>query len=198
MRTIQFLCEQVINVQIFIDFSALVLASPEIRFQVDSETHDPIDVKAKELRETNSMVEEFMLLANTSVAKKIVEEFPECAMLRRHPEPPQSNFDPLVKAGKNQVNIKFNDSRLLISFKLIFILLQGFEITTKTGKELAECLDKCHKPDNPYFNTMLRILATRCMLQAVYFISGMHQVSEFHHYGLACPIYTHFTSPIRR
>lgn len=51
------------------------------------------------------MVEEFMLLANTSVAKKIVTEFPECSMLRRHPEPPQANFDPLVKAGRNRVNL---------------------------------------------------------------------------------------------
>jgi exosome complex exonuclease DIS3/RRP44 len=82
---------------------ALVLASPEIRFQVDSETLDPIEVEAKKLRETNSMVEEFMLLANISVAKKILEDFPECAMLRRHPEPPSSNFEPLVKAGRNLV-----------------------------------------------------------------------------------------------
>jgi len=49
------------------------------------------------------MVEEFMLLANISVAEKILAEFPECAMLRRHPEPPQSNFEPLIKAAKNQV-----------------------------------------------------------------------------------------------
>lgn len=82
---------------------ALVLASPEIRFQVDSETHDPIEVEAKKLRETNSMVEEFMLLANISVATKILEDFPECAMLRRHPKPPISNFEPLVKAGRNLV-----------------------------------------------------------------------------------------------
>ncbi|XP_076648306.1 exosome complex exonuclease RRP44-like protein Dis3 [Halictus rubicundus] len=155
---------------------ALVLASPEIRFQVDDETHDPIDVEAKKLKETNSMVEEFMLLANISVAKKIVEEFPECAVLRRHPEPPPANFEPLIKAGKNQ----------------------GFAINVNSGKELAESLDQCHKEGNPYFNTMLRILATRCMMQAVYFISGMHQQSEYFHYGLACPIYTHFTSPIRR
>ncbi|XP_011864697.1 PREDICTED: exosome complex exonuclease RRP44 [Vollenhovia emeryi] len=155
---------------------ALTLASPEIRFQVDSETHDPIDVEAKKMRETNSMVEEFMLLANISVAEKIVAEFPECAMLRRHPEPPQSNFEPLIKAAKNQ----------------------GFTINTNTGKELALSLEETKKESNPYFNTMLKILATRCMLQAVYFISGMQQVEEFKHYGLACPIYTHFTSPIRR
>jgi exosome complex exonuclease DIS3/RRP44 len=66
---------------------------------------------------------------------------------------------------------------------------QGFEIDTSSGKALADSLDKIQKADNPYFNTMLRILATRCMMQAVYFISG---------YGLAALIYTHFTSPIRR
>lgn len=159
-----------------IDKGALVLASPEIRFQVDSETHDPIEVEAKKIRETNSMVEEFMLLANVSVAEKIEKEFPECAMLRRHPIPPQTNFEFLVKAARNL----------------------GFEITTNTGKELAMSLDKANKEDNPYFNTMLRILATRCMMQAVYFISGTTQREDFFHYGLAAPIYTHFTSPIRR
>lgn len=159
-----------------IDSGALVLASPEIRFQVDSETHDPIEVEAKKIRDTNSMVEEFMLLANVTVAEKIAQEFPECAMLRRHPEPPQANFDPLIKAGRNQ----------------------GFDIVTTSGKELANALDAAVKPDNHYFNIMLRILATRCMMQAVYFISGTLQKDQFFHYGLAAPIYTHFTSPIRR
>lgn len=158
------------------DNGALVLASPEIRFQVNSETGEPIEVEVKELRETNSMVEEFMLLANISVAEKIEKEFPEFAMLRRHPTPPQTNFDPLIKAVRHQ----------------------GFSIETSSGKELADSLDKIVKADNPYFNTMLRILATRCMLQAVYFISGTLTKPEYFHYGLAAPIYTHFTSPIRR
>ena len=153
-----------------------MLASPEIRFQVDNETHDPIDVQAKKVRETNSMVEEFMLLANCSVAEKIAMEFPEYAMLRRHPQPPQTNFEPLIKAVRHQ----------------------NFEIDTTSGKALADSLDEIVKPDNPYFNTMLRILATRCMMQAVYFISGTLTKPEFFHYGLAAPIYTHFTSPIRR
>ena len=143
---------------------------------MDNETHDPIDVEAKKIRDTNSMVEEFMLLANVSVAEKIEKEFPECAMLRRHPEPPQINFEPLVKAGKNL----------------------GFDIATSSGRDLANSLDFAVKQQNPYFNTMLRILATRCMMQAVYFISGTMQKEEFFHYGLAAPIYTHFTSPIRR
>jgi len=67
-----------------------------------------------------------------------------------------------------------------------------------SGKALAESLDEAVLPDNSYFNTMLRILATRCMMQAVYFCSGTLTPAEFFHYGLATPIYTHFTSPIRR
>lgn len=62
---------------------ALNLASPEVKFQLDSsESSDPIDVEQKELRETNSLVEEFMLLANISVARKIEETFPQTAVLR--------------------------------------------------------------------------------------------------------------------
>ncbi|XP_075146089.1 exosome complex exonuclease RRP44-like protein Dis3 [Haematobia irritans] len=158
------------------DNGALVLASPEIRFQVDSETHEPLEVEAKQLRDTNSMVEEFMLLANITVAEHIANEFPECAMLRRHPRPPISNFEPLIKAARHQ----------------------NFEIVCDTGLEFSKSLDLCVKPDNPYFNTMIRILATRCMMQALYFISGTLQKDQFEHYGLAASIYTHFTSPIRR
>ena len=62
---------------------ALNLASPEVKIQLDSsESSDPIDVEQKELRETNSLVEEFMLLANISVAKRIQDSFPQTAVLR--------------------------------------------------------------------------------------------------------------------
>ena len=82
-----------------IDAGALTLASAEVRFHIDSETHDPIGIEAKELKETNSMVEEFMLLANCEVARHIRKEFPQCAVLRRHPTPPLSSFDLLVNAA---------------------------------------------------------------------------------------------------
>ncbi|XP_068123948.1 exosome complex exonuclease RRP44 [Hyperolius riggenbachi] len=157
-----------------IDNGALTLSSPEVRFHIDSETHDPIDLQTKELKETNSMVEEFMLLANVSVAEKIYEEFSEHALLRKHPAPPPGNYDILVKAASSK----------------------NIEIKTDSAKALADSLDKAECPEFPYMNTLLRILATRCMMQAVYFCSGMD--SDFHHYGLASPIYTHFTSPIRR
>lgn len=157
-----------------IEKGALTLSSLEVRFHIDSETHDPIDLQTKELMETNSMVEEFMLLANISVAQKIYDEFPDCAMLRKHPAPPPSNYDVLQKAAKSK----------------------NVEIHTDSAKALADSLDVAAVGGFSYFNTLLRILATRCMMQAVYFCSGMD--SDFHHYGLASPIYTHFTSPIRR
>ncbi|XP_075997887.1 exosome complex exonuclease RRP44 [Genypterus blacodes] len=153
---------------------ALTLSSLEVRFHMDSETHDPIDLQTKELMETNSMVEEFMLLANISVAKKIYDEFSDCALLRKHPAPPPSNYDILIKAAKSK----------------------DVAIHTDSAKALADSLDVAKVDGFAYFNTLLRILATRCMMQAVYFCSGMD--SDFHHYGLASPIYTHFTSPIRR
>ncbi|XP_043991668.1 exosome complex exonuclease RRP44 [Gambusia affinis] len=157
-----------------IENGALTLSSLEVRFHIDSETHDPIDLQTKELMETNSMVEEFMLLANISVAQKIYDEFPESALLRKHPAPPPSNYDILIKAAKSK----------------------NVMIHTDSAKALADSLDVAKVDGFQYFNTLLRILATRCMMQAVYFCSGMD--SDFHHYGLASPIYTHFTSPIRR
>ena len=159
-----------------VEKGALTLASPEVRFEVDSETHDPVDLQTKELRETNSLVEEFMLLANISVAQHIHQHFPHCALLRRHPSPPLSNYDILIKAGK----------------------ARDIPIHVESAKTLANSLEEANIPDLPYFNTMLRIMATRCMMQAVYFCSGTLPPEEYHHYGLAMPIYTHFTSPIRR
>jgi len=155
---------------------ALNLASPEVRFEVDSETHDPTGLATKELKETNSLVEEFMLLANITVALKIHDHFPDCAVLRRHPSPNVSNFDTLIKcAGARNV-----------------------KLDVVTAKELATSLNKAEIPNQPYFNTLIRILTTRFMMQAVYFSSGTIPEAEFQHYGLATPIYTHFTSPIRR
>lgn len=159
------------------DAGALNLASPEVRVQTESETSDPADVKNKELLDTNSLVEEFMLLGNISVARKIYEAFPQTALLRRHAPPPKSNFEEL----SNQLKVK-----------------RGLELRTDSSKALADSLDTCVDPQEPFFNTLIRIMATRCMMSAEYFCSGTQSFPEVRHYGLATEIYTHFTSPIRR
>lgn len=159
------------------DAGALSLSSPEVKVQTESETSDPIDVQTKQLLDTNSLVEEFMLLANISVARKIYESFPQTALLRRHAAPPKANFEELANQLKAKRNLILN---------------------VDSSKALADSLDTCVDHKEPFFNTLVRIMATRCMMAAEYFCSGTHAYPEFRHYGLASEIYTHFTSPIRR
>lgn len=160
------------------DAGALNLSSPEVRIEADSESSDSLaDVKTKAHLATNSLVEEFMLLANITVAKKIQSVFPQTALLRRHATPPASNFADLSEQLKK---------------------MRGLELDVSSSKALADSLDLCVDPQHPFFNTLIRIMATRCMTSAEYFCSGSHAEPEYRHYGLASEIYTHFTSPIRR
>ena len=118
---------------------ALNLASPEVKIHMDtSESSDPIDVEQKELLETNSLVEEFMLLANISVARKIQETFPQTAVLRyvrrsrrdeheltwrrRHLPPPKANFEKLQDILKKR---------------------KGLALDVSSSGALAASLDKC-------------------------------------------------------
>ncbi|KAH7566149.1 hypothetical protein JRO89_XS08G0105000 [Xanthoceras sorbifolium] len=158
-----------------IERGALTLASAEVKFQIDTETHDPLDIGMYQIRDANQMVEEFMLAANVSVAGQILKMFPLCSLLRRHPSPTREMLEPLLRTAA----------------------AVGINLDVSTSKALADSLDRA-VGDDPYFNKLIRILATRCMTQAVYFCSGDLSPQEFHHYGLAAPLYTHFTSPIRR
>ncbi|THG20457.1 hypothetical protein TEA_027536 [Camellia sinensis var. sinensis] len=93
----------------------------------------------------------------------------------RHPSPTKEMLEPLLRTAA----------------------AVGLHLDVSTSKALADSLD-CAVGDDPYFNKLIRILATRCMTQAVYFCSGDLSPQEFYHYGLSAPLYTHFTSPIRR
>lgn len=103
---------------------------------MESETHDPVDVEPKKQYDTNFLVEEFMLLANISVARAIYEHFPLCAMLRNHPAPPVSNFEPLLQAAAGA----------------------GFHLDTSSSLALASSLELAKSEALPYANTLLRIL----------------------------------------
>jgi exosome complex exonuclease DIS3/RRP44 len=165
---------------------ALELASPEVRFDIDREALASApkgaapkirSVGCYQSRDTNAMVEEWMLLANQSVARAIVERFPAGALLRRHQAPAPRQFEPLLAAGA----------------------AAGFAIDPSSSGALGRSLDAARRDGDPYFNTLVRLTATRCMTQARYFGSGeVGSAAEHWHYGLAAPIYTHFTSPIRR
>ncbi|CAD6586209.1 MAG: exosome catalytic subunit dis3 [Tremellales sp. Tagirdzhanova-0007] len=138
---------------------ALSLSSPELKIHLDSsESSEPIDVEQKQQRETNSLVEEFMLLANISVASKIQETFPATAVLRRHPVPPKTNFEALQD---------------------ILMIRKGMTLDVSTSAALAKSLDACVDPKNAEFNTLVRIMATRCMLSAEYFCSGSSPIRRY-------------------
>lgn len=70
-----------------IEKGALTLASTQVKFSFSEETHNPTDVQFYPEFETNSLVEEFMLLSNISVARKIVSTFPSLSVLRQHNQP---------------------------------------------------------------------------------------------------------------
>lgn len=160
---------------------ALVLASPEVKFKISEARDEITDVSMYEIRETNKMVEEFMLLANVVVGEKMLKQFPHCSMLRRHPKPSNEMFESLIKAAKfaGYDNLDVSDSK-------------------KLNESLTKINEEAKAKGDEYLGTLLRIIATRCMTQAVYFSSGEVSNPEYLHYGLAAPVYTHFTSPIRR
>lgn len=136
-----------------------------------------------------------MLLANVSVAKQIYKFFPAFALLRRHP-PPRMRYitAPLILFESLWLVCCVSQFKELVEL----VKKTNVDLDISSSKNLAESLDRAVKSDDPYFNQLVRILSTRCMTPAIYFSSGSIAQSEFYHYGLATPIYTHFTSPIRR
>jgi len=143
---------------------ALMLSSHEVRDEGDSDLDS---------EEAHSLVEEFMLLANCSVAQFTLETFREFALLRRHPMPPPSNFEPLLLAAK----------------------AHGLRLVVDEG---SKALNDSIEAQPEELKGILRVMATRCMTQALYCCSGTAPPNEYRHFGLAVDLYTHFTSPIRR
>ena len=129
---------------------ALVLSSPTVKF-VHSENggQDVLDVEMYESLDTNSMVEEFMLLANITVANKIWSHFPAIAMLRRHPEPDPGRWETLMQ----------------------HLATVGVVPASKSSKDVSDALKTAPE--------QCRVLVTRHMQQAVYFCSGTLPISDY-------------------
>ena len=160
-----------------IEKGALSLASQEVKFELQGEEKKPVDVKEYDHTSSHELVEEFMLLANVAVAEKIEQVYPKRALLRRHPNPSKEMLDDLIACAK----------------------CVGVTLDVSSSKALAVSLDNATRPDQPFFNQLLRIMTTRAMQQAKYFCTGnFANKTDYFHYGLAVELYTHFTSPIRR
>lgn len=140
----------------------------------------PYESKLCELTDANFLVEEFMLLANQAAAKVISRAFPDCALLRRHPDP----------------NI-----RKLKEFEA-FCSKHGFEMDISSSGNLHLSLSNLKeklKSDAVLFDILINH-ATKSMQLARYFCSGdlKEREHDWTHYALAVPCYTHATSPLRR
>ncbi|KAH6576733.1 hypothetical protein BASA60_004367 [Batrachochytrium salamandrivorans] len=108
-----------------------------------------------------------------AVAQKLYEHFPEASLLRRHPAPNSSSLAKFVQKMEH-IGIKVDSS------------------TSGTLQASFEAIE------DPLHQMLIRMVAIRTMQCAVYFSSGNQCLSNYSHYALCVPFYTHFTSPIRR
>ena len=147
----------------------------EVKFEID-ENGKPLSVYFKESKDANKLVEEFMLLANRTVAEKIgrvpKNKKPKVFPYRIHDLPDPEKLDNLAQ----------------------FIARFGYKLRTggtKTdvSKSINHLLDDIQgkKEEN-----LIETVSIRAMQKARY---SVHNIG---HYGLAFDYYTHFTSPIRR
>jgi ribonuclease R len=157
------------------DNGALEFDRAEVRFEIDKDGH-PISVYFKESKDANKLIEEFMLLANLTVAESIGK----------------------VAKGKKAKSFVYRvhdnpDTEKITNFSLIAMRF-GFRVKTEgSAKEVNKSLNRLLKDvKGRGEENMLAMLAIRSMAKAVYTTDNVG------HYGLALDYYTHFTSPIRR
>jgi len=154
---------------------AIAFDRVEVRFEID-ETGKPISVFFKEQKDSNKLVEEFMLLANKTVATHIGRvhqgQTAKTFVYRIHdvPNPDKlETFSAFIKRFGYNLKTSGKQSAVSSSINALLDAVQG-----KKEQNLIETL------------------AIRSMAKAIYSTSNMG------HYGLAFDFYTHFTSPIRR
>jgi len=150
---------------------SIEMGSIEVRFKLDKETKKPVDVYFKTQKDSNKLIEEFMLLANKLVAKEL-SDAKYHNVYRVHDQPNLEKLESLASICKNF----------------------GYSLDTNSNvKSLKSSINKLVKDikDKPEEN-MIETLITRCMSKATY------TTKNIGHYGLGFTHYSHFTSPIRR
>ena len=155
---------------------------PEMKVEVDEQGR-PINVYEKTTKEANWLVEQFMLLANRTVAEFVATDGKMNGLARKNAK----TFVYRIHGEPNELKMEG-----LMTFAKGF----GYKIdkdTPLTGrgaaKSLSALLDSAKgKPEHEAMEN----LALRAMAKACY------STDNIGHYGLAYKFYTHFTSPIRR
>ena len=160
-----------------------------LMFHLD-ENGTPIDCYNYALSDSNRLIEEFMLLTNFAVAQQIAVNLPEQALLRRHEEPMERRIvsrdlfiNPRNRANHKQIAFQERARRV------------GFEMDISSAGGLYRSFEAIENQDARH---QLENLATKAMQRAKYFCAGMLDIAKYQHYALNVPLYTHFTSPIRR
>ena len=164
---------------------AISFDRPEMKVEVD-EKGRPVNVYQKVTKEANWLIEEFMLLANRTVAEfvatgcKGIGETPAKGVRK-----PAKTFVYRVHDEPNQEKVESLRN---------FIGNFGYRMgPTNSGKDISRELNSLFEAakDTPEYNA-IELLSLRTMAKARY------DTENLGHYGLAFKYYTHFTSPIRR
>ena len=154
---------------------AVKFDSEELHFEVD-EKGKPIRCFFKRSKDANKLIEEFMLLANRTVAES-VGRVPKGKKAKTFPYRVHDNPDPQKMETLREFIVKF-----------------GYKVKTDGTKgamarSLNKLMDDCTgRPEQ----ALIQKVALRAMMKAKY---TTHNIG---HFGLAFDYYTHFTSPIRR
>lgn len=153
------------------DQGAISFDKVEVRFNLNKKS-EPTSVYFKESKESNKLIEEFMLLANRKVAEFIGKQKPKQTFVYRvHDNPDEDKLIAL-----NGIVSKF-----------------GHKLDFKDKKSISASLNKLLEDvKGKKEQNLVDTLAIRSMSKAIY------TVDNIGHYGLAFDHYTHFTSPIRR
>ena len=163
---------------------AINFESQEVKFILDENAH-PTGVYIKESKEANWLIEEFMLLANKTVAEHIGKP-------GKTGKPGTSGkTGTSAKTFVYRVHDEPNPEKLNTFVE--FVAKLGFSMKVGSRKALAESYNNLFRDiAGRGEENMIDTIAIRTMSKAYY------STENIGHYGLAFPYYTHFTSPIRR
>lgn len=155
---------------------------PEMKVECDEEGR-PIRVYEKISKDANWLIEEFMLLANKTVAEFVATG----GKLNGVPAKNAKTFVYRIHGEPNEIKVEgLKTFAKGLGYKIAPDSAKGGKSASETMKELLEAAKG--KPEYDAFEN----LALRAMAKAVY------STDNIGHYGLAFKFYTHFTSPIRR